>query len=642
MYGIKSGTKYSESVREFCFALHYHSPAAYNVVRNQFDKNLPHPKVLEQWSRNSDANGEPGIHEEHFKQLKKIVDELAKRGEFALCSISLDEMYIQKQVYFDPNSFDYVGYPTYPPSAQYQFKEYIDANDTAAMETVETDKNSDKKQKFPVATRALVFLLTGINKKFSFPIAYHFTNGLDAENLAALVKEIIIKVSEQGVKICNLTFDGAKENIAMSTHLGANLNALSDDFSPFISNPYDQSIIYLIFDPSHMEKLMRNLIGNHEVLYNEKDEEIKWSYFVDLQNVSTHGNLLTHKLTRKHTHEFKRNKMNVRLAVETFSSSTRNSIALLRHAKHEKFEHSEPTEEFIDIMDKTFDIFNTQRSVHSNPYKRALNSENKRIVFDFSNKAKNYLKSLKMIQFRTKKGKKIEEKCLVLQTTSKTPVLGFIVNIHNLQRIYETYVENTQITPNGMKYLRTYTMSQDHLELKFAKIRSKNGHNNNPNIVHFKGAYRKISANLSIKAPEHSNCMFLDDSDDSYDSYQVTNDLPKSNIFSVSSRISPRATIDIMSDSTFQRDLQEFDETVGGSESELISDLQAMNENEHMIDNFSNISIAYAASIIEQRLKSRPIYCKCCSDVFLANEKLKDCSIGFISQNIPCASTYNI
>lgn len=68
---------------------------------------------------------------------------------------------------------------------------------------------------------------------------------------------------------------------------------------------------------------------------------------------------------------------------------------------------------------------------------------------------------------------------------------------------------------------------------------------------------------------------------------------------------------------------------------------QAMAGNEHNIDNLSNISIAHAASIIEEISESRkwllfrPIY----------NQwkiKWRKIGVGFVSQRIPCASTYYI
>lgn len=70
--GIKSGDSYSESVREFCFSIHYHSPAAYRVIREAFNNNLPHPHTIASWYRYSNIKGEPGkIIIQYYKKEKK-------------------------------------------------------------------------------------------------------------------------------------------------------------------------------------------------------------------------------------------------------------------------------------------------------------------------------------------------------------------------------------------------------------------------------------------------------------------------------------------------------------------------------------------------------------------------------------------
>lgn len=664
MYGIKKGEKYPEAVRKFAFALNYHSRSAYEIVRKQFNYHLPHPRTLKKWLKNSDLNGEPGIREETLQRLKKFVDDLQEKGEELICTLTLDEMYIRKQLYYDQHSFQYVGYPTYPPSSSSEFscfddmKKQSDINETQNNETsdgVDENNSSKKKNQSLLATRALVFLLSGINKKFYFPVCYHFVKGINSRNLSKLTKDVIMKVSEQGIIISNLTFDGAKVNFGMCKMLGANLNASSDEFKPYITNPFDKSrIIYLIADPSYVLKLMRNLLGNHKILLDDNENQIKWSYYVDLQEISTKGDLLTHKLTKKHTHEWERNKMNVRLASQTYSGSVANSMKLLRISKDPKFEHSEPTERFTDIMDKTFDIFNSFNPRHSNPYKRALNAENRDEIFEFIEKVMPYFKSLKMIQTKQIDDIEIESKVHVLETAHHTPVLGFLMNLWNLPRIYRTYViedERDERVPavetiKTMKYLRTCAFSQDHLELLFAKIRLNNGHNDNPNIMQFKGSYRKLLSNVEIKPPESANCMVIDGCNTDIDTFGSL-DIPHSNVFTVSSEASSHvsASNDIVSDPIFLKNLSQFNEVNSFQillEPEEISDLQAMEANEHLFDGLKDISIAYAASLIEERFESRYIYCACCSDVFLKNKKLNDRKLGIVCKKSPCASTYYI
>lgn len=627
LYGIKRGEKYPESVRKFALALLYHSPAAYEIIRTQFNGNLPHQKTVSAWIRESDINGKPGIQKETLERLKNFVDELESKGETLICSLIMDEMYIRKQVYWDQTMYQYIGYPTYPPYAG----DFSDFEEAANMVDVGPEDNDDTKNKSLLATRALVFLLSGINKKFHFPIAYHFVKSLNAQELSDLTKDIILKISEQGVKVCNLTFDGASVNLDMCSIMGANLEALSDDFKPYFTNPYDDSVIYLIADPSHMEKLMRNLLGNHQKLYDENDKEINWSYFVDLQEISTEGNLLTHKLTKKHTKEFARNKMNVRLAVETLSASVCRSIKLLRCTHHAKFLQSEATENFIDIMDKSFDILNSVDPRHSNSYKQALNEHNKSEVFAFIDRAMHYFKNLKMMKVK----KNEETKVYVLKTANKTPVLGFLMNFYNLPRIYETYVNNNEA---GMKCLRTYSFSQDHLEMLFGKIRSKNGHNDNPNVIQFQGAYRKLLSNVEVKPPASANCMVIDSVDTDFDTFNFC-DVPNSNVFTISSK---RARIDVLSETTFQTNLQKFNEIERIDDLEIVSDLQAMDLNGYAVDSLMDISVAYAAKIIENKFESRYCQCECCSNIFEVNDKLNDFKVALVTTKLPCASTYHI
>lgn len=626
VYGHPKLIKYPPEVRKFCFSLNYHSPAAYDIIRNYFDKRLPHPKTISAWLKESDLNGEHGFREETMRRLAASVKDLKEStGEDLICTGMLDEMFIMKEIYWDQKNFKYAGYPTYP-------------NNTCKEKEIETESSTkgatNKTVKSPLATRALVFMLSGINKSFEFLVGYHFVNGLDAKGLTELVKEMIIKVSECGVKIANLTFDGAKANIKMCEILGANLNPSSIDFKPYINSPYDDSIIYLIFDASHMEKLLRNLLGNHGVLFDENDEEIKWSYFVDLYEASKQGELLTHKLTRKHTIEFKRNKMNVRLAVETFSTSTADSFKIMRENGHQEFIDSCPTEKFTRLTDTLWDISNSRDTRHTNIYKRPMNAENKRVIFDFIEKAKVYLKGLQMNRVRKCRGVERIEKVNVLKTINQTPIVGFLVNLTNIPLMYERYVERVEddedYSLQKMTHFRTYALSQDRLEITFGKIRARNGHNNNPNCAQFKGAYRRLQANIEVNPPSSANCMMFDPID-------LHMFAPQSNVFTVSSR---RPTFDILSDDTFQTNLKRFEEEQYNMEA--LSDLAGMRESTHLLEGFADASVAYASKLIEESIATGEFNCECCKCVFSQNEKLKDGSICLIPQKRPCESTYYI
>ena len=51
-------------------------------------------------------------------------------------------------------------------------------------------------------------------------------------------------------------------------------------------------------------------------------------------------------------------------------------------------------------------------------------------------------------------------------------------------------------------------MSQDHVELLNSSIRARNGNNNNPNVLQFKSAMKKVLLRASVTASRYSNCMF--------------------------------------------------------------------------------------------------------------------------------------
>lgn len=61
-----------------------------------------------------------------------------------------------------------------------------------------------------------------------------------------------------------------------------------------------------------------------------------------------------------------------------------------------------------------------------------------------------------------------------------------------------------------MKYISTYRLSQDHLEIFFGRIRQKGGYNNNPNVVQFKSAYKKLLNHLELKSAFRGNCVPLE------------------------------------------------------------------------------------------------------------------------------------
>lgn len=169
--------------------------------------------------------------------------------------------------------------------------------------------------------------------------------------------------------------------------------------------------------------------------------------------------------------------------------------------------------------------------------------------------------------------------------------------------------------------IRTYSLQQDFLEMLFGRIRSKNGHNNNPNCQQFKGAFRKLLCNIKVEAPDLGNCRIFD--------RELPTDYLYSNVFSVSSR-KPRITFDDLNE-TYEAQHEEILKSV--------FDIDQIEANDPILDAATNYRIAYVAKQIELKVTNR-FECNECAVVF--DENIKTANIGIRNQIMPCRSTFKI
>lgn len=368
--GVENGQKYPENVRHFCLALDFYSPRAYEYIRKSFNNHLPHRRTMRSWHQNSDIKSDPGIQEVHMTKLKKIANDYKeKHGHDLVCSLVFDEMNIRKQIYWSLQQLDYVGYVNYGQ-----------------------DMNDEQKT---VARQAIVFILNGINANFEFPVAYYFINTLKHESRNNLLNEIIAAVTECGICISNITFDGYTSNVPMCQLFGADLDIHSPTFQTFFLNPVNKEKIYIIIDPCHMEKCLRNALAGSKVLYDDRGEKIEWRYIESLYDYCKKHSIHTNKLSKKHIN-WKDHKMNVAIAVETMSESVACTMEYLMKQNVPEFEGASATIKFIRVVDTLFDIFNSKSTQNNNIFKRSLNEENKRVVFDYLENCIQYFKGFKV------------------------------------------------------------------------------------------------------------------------------------------------------------------------------------------------------------------------------------------------------
>lgn len=136
-----------------------------------------------------------------------------------------------------------------------------------------------------------------------------------------------------------------------------------------------------------MLKLVRNTLGDKKVLINCDGQYIKWDNIVQLHEIQESKGLHAANKLRKPHIKYYDNKMNVRLAAQTLSSSVSSSLLFCEELGLMK--NVKPTAEFCQYMNNTFDLLNCRNKLCKGDYAFPINEET---VF----KAKKFLEQFKL------------------------------------------------------------------------------------------------------------------------------------------------------------------------------------------------------------------------------------------------------
>ena len=461
----KSSSAYPPELRSFAITLKYYSSKAYQFVRKSFDLALPHPSVIRSWYSSIDS--EPGFTKPTFSALAAKVAASKKTGEKVICSLMLDEMSIKKH-------FEWNGK---------EFKGFVDIG------------TGVKNDSLPAATDALVLMVVSLNSNWKIPCGYFLINGMTGKEKASLVTTCLEKLHDVGVEVVSFTCDGPYAHFAMLRALGAQLSP--EDLMPHFPHPCNSSKrIHVFLDACHMLKLVRNTFSDQGVLYDGDGGVIRWKYWENLHELQeTEGLHMANKLRAAHIH-WHQQKMKVNLAAQSLSSSVADAIDYCADTLHmSEFSDCHATTKFIRIFDRLFDVLNSRNPLAKN-YKAPLKPSNYTCIKQFLEEAYVYISKLKNNQGT-----------LITISKRKTGFLGFLAAIKSIKALYADLVAPSKPC---LKYLLTYKLSQDHLELFFAAIRCAGGWNNNPTTSQFTSAYKKLLMRHMIEGG-NGNCTAQDD-----------------------------------------------------------------------------------------------------------------------------------
>ena len=305
-----------------------------------------------------------------------------------------------------------------------------------------------------------------------------------------IIKEAIQHLTQRGFTIHSITCDGTATNMSTGKQLGCNFK--QEHFQTYFPHPYTEGeFIYFIFDPCHLLKNLRNYLGQYTKIFDEEGGQISWKYIIALHEFQLKDNLnLATKLAGKHIH-YHNNKMKVKLAAQTFSSSVAQAINFLRDEKClPQFQKSQSTTNFINIIDELFDVCNSSNPIGK--YRKApICESNLESKIEFLQMASSYLKNLKGA-----------DGVNMYKANKKQGFLGFMITISSLIGLARRLLIQL-----NQRYFLTYKISQDHLETFFSQIRNSNGFNNNPNCLSFRYALRKNMLKNGIKPSAKANCI---------------------------------------------------------------------------------------------------------------------------------------
>lgn len=592
VHGIKGGGSYPPSVRAFCISLHSINPRAYNFVREKFGRNIPHPETIRQWFRNSNIDASSGILHHSMDALERKAEQMNENGKQLVVALIMDEMAIKRNMTWCRATNKFIG--------------LVDCG------TVNSD------DEFTLANNVLMYMVSGLNSYFQQPVAYYFHTTLKAPDRVKIVSHLITEITKRKIKISNLTFDGYTSNAAMSDILGAKLKVRDGNYRTHFPNPSDGSNVYIMYDPSHMEKLVRNILGTHLTFFAGEDK-IEWKYFERLVNVGREKNIdQVHKMSKRHL-QWKDRKMHVRTAVETLSGSTADAIEYLMKRGNPNFSSAASTVKFIRIYDRLWDVMNTHRirDDTTNVFKSALNPTNRDDVFKFLQEAKEYILNLEIEH--PESGKRIK----IINSDYKTGFRGFVIDIISLTAMYAEYVE----CHHWLLFFATYRISQDHLEMLFGKIRTMNGTNDNPMAHQLISIIRKIIHQCEIIPSPYANVKALAKAD------AVT--LITSNILTVPSTQKRRSTLE---DNVIKEDVTDPEETYND-----FMDWDPAMGIGLLVDSILDPGVVFVANELERKLlTSKHIYCFTCVNVLNNNTKVDDRVCVNINNGIPCLSTYRL
>ena len=253
-------SEWSETARILAQNIHYVSPACYKFLRSHLNINLPNLASIYRWIPYKNLN--PGFNNKVAKNLKKIIVSWNNASREAI--LIVDEVAIRKELNYDTVKDEIIGFADLGYS-----KENI------------------------IGKQVCVFIVRGLFEQWKFVISYYISGtSISGLKLAELMQKNKEHCTEIGFNVRAIVCDQASSNNKSAYKI---LKYSENDW--FLN--YNSSRIYLLYDPPHLIKSVRNTLLKRDI--ECEDGIVSWDCVKDLFNIEKQKSTkMCHKLTLCH------------------------------------------------------------------------------------------------------------------------------------------------------------------------------------------------------------------------------------------------------------------------------------------------------------------------------------------------------
>ena len=327
------GRRWTFKDKALALSLLHSSPKTYRLLQRIFD--LPSVKTLKLAMKNIGV--QPGFNNVIFEALEKKMSSQPETSKLVV--LAIDEIALKEGLTYD-----------------------------AGLDVVEGLCDSGNGPRV-LANHALGFMIRGIVDKWKQALGYFLSSGpMKGAEMKTLVIDCIQKLKAIGLTVIVVVGDqGSNNRNLFEKQLGVSLSA------PFFM--VDEQKVFVMYDPPHLLKNIRNNLKNHG--YTWEDKSIEWKYleeFFKKDSANKTGIRMAPKSTALHFSLAMFNSLSVPKAAQVLSHTVAAGMTAMARWNVLP-EDASDTAQFAEDMDQLFNAFNS-RVVNSGAVMRHAMSEN--------------------------------------------------------------------------------------------------------------------------------------------------------------------------------------------------------------------------------------------------------------------------